>query len=28
VAAPKSMQVILWIAPEEVAEHLSAVDGD
>jgi hypothetical protein len=26
--APKSMQVILWIAPEEVAEHLSAVDGD
>ncbi|MFZ3264352.1 MAG: hypothetical protein WA172_10155 [Terriglobales bacterium] len=27
-AAPKSMQVILWISPEEVAEHLSAVDGD
>jgi hypothetical protein len=28
VAAPKSMQVILWIAPEEVAEHLSAGNGD
>ncbi len=27
-AAPKSMQVILWIAPEEVAQHLSPVDGD
>ncbi len=26
--APKSMQVILWIAPEEVAQHLSPVDGD
>jgi hypothetical protein len=24
VVAPKSMQVILWISPEEVVEHLSA----
>lgn len=28
VAAPKSLQVILWISPKEIAEHLSAGDGD
>ncbi len=27
-ATPKSMQVILWIAPDEVSERLSPVDGD
>ncbi|MFZ3341595.1 MAG: hypothetical protein WA609_12260 [Terriglobales bacterium] len=24
IAAPKSMQVILWISPKEVVEHLDA----
>ncbi len=24
IVAPKSMQVILWISPEEVVEHLAA----
>jgi PEP-CTERM motif len=28
VAAPKSLQVILWISPKEIADHLSAEDGD
>jgi hypothetical protein len=26
VAAPKSMQVLMWISPSEVAEHLSMRD--
>jgi hypothetical protein len=28
VAAPKSMQMMVWLSPEEVPEQLSTVDGD
>jgi hypothetical protein len=28
VVAPKSMQVILWISPEEVMDHLAARESD
>jgi hypothetical protein len=28
VAAPKSLQVLLWISPDEIAQQLSHVDGD
>ena len=28
LAAPKSLHVMLWMSPEEIAEQLSAGDGD
>jgi hypothetical protein len=28
VAAPKSLHVMLWMSPEEIAEQFSAGDGD
>jgi hypothetical protein len=28
IVAPKSMQVILWISPAEVAEHLTAPENN
>ena len=28
VAAPKSMQMMVWISPEEVVDHFSTVNGD